>query len=226
MKCSHPPLLQRCATIGLAALMLLLAPNVTAQVFPLEEPAFDVLLKSAEYELRRYRPMIVAEVVVQGDIDAAGKEGARLVKDYIFRQGVNEQLNIGKKDGQQISMTVPVTMEKTTEKISMTVPVTMEANAGTGYRLHFVMPSKYTLETLPKSMDPRVVLRGIPSQKVATLRFSKFSTEANIAAQTALLRNWMAQQGLKAAGEPQFARYDPPFIPPMLRRSEILIAVE
>ena len=58
------------------------------------------------------------------------------------------------------------------------------------------------------------------------MRFSKFSTEATIAAQTALLQSWMAQQGLKAAGKPQFARYDPPFVPPLLRRSEILIAVE
>jgi hypothetical protein len=71
-----------------------------------------------------------------------------------------------------------------------------------------------------------VTLREIPAQRVAAVRFSKFSTEATIAAQTALLQNWMAQQGLKAAGKPQFARYDPPFVPPLLRRSEILIAVE
>ena len=189
---------QRSESVTLALLCLLFAPAATAQVFSLEEPAFEVLAKSADYELRSYRPMVVAEVVVQGDIAVAGKEGARLVKDYIFRQGANESMDAGQRAEEKISMTVPVTMEKTPEKISMTVPVTMEGNAGSGYRLHFVMPSKYT----------------------------KFSTEANIAEQTALLRNWMAQQGIKAAGEPQFARYDPPFVPPMLRRSEILIAVE
>ena len=183
----------------------------SAQVFSLEEPAFEILVKADAYELRSYRSMVIAEVIVQGDVATAGKEGSRLIKDYIFREGANEP----KGDGQRGE-----------GKISMTVPVTMESNAGSGYRLHFVMPSKYTLQTLPKPTDPRVTLRAIPAQKVAALRFSKFSTEANIAEQTALLRNWMAQQALKAAGEPQFARYDPPFVPPMLRRSEILIAVE
>jgi hypothetical protein len=213
-------------SVALTLLWFVFAPVATAQVFSLEEPAFEVLVKSAEYELRSYRPMVVAEVVVQGDIATAGKEGARLIKDYIFRQGSNDSIGSAQIANDKISMTVPVTMEKMPEKISMTVPVTMEASDGTGYRLHFVMPSKYTLQTLPKPADSRVTLRAIPEQKVAALRFSKFSTEANIDVQTALLQNWMVQRGLKAAGKPQFARYDPPFVPPMLRRSEILIAVE
>lgn len=37
-----------------------------------------------------------------------------------------------------------------------------------------------------------VTLREIPAQKVVAVRFSKCSTEATIAAQTALLRSWMA----------------------------------
>jgi len=212
--------------VALASLWLLVSPAATAQMFQLEEPAFETLKKASEFELRSYRPMVVAEVLVQGDVASAGKEGSRLVKDYIFRQGANEPASAVQKDGEKISMTVPVTMEKTPEKISMTVPVTMESSAGSGYRLHFVMPSKYTLQTLPKPLDPRVTLREIPAQKVAVVRFSKFSTEATIATQTALLQSWMAEQGLKATGKPQFARYDPPFVPPLLRRSEILIAVE
>ena len=207
----HLTLCRRGVSVALAWVWLLFAPAATAQLFSLEEPAFEVLVKAAAYELRSYRPMVVAEVVVQGDVIAAGKEGSRLVKDYIFRKGANEPADAGQQVG---------------EKISMTVPVTMESNAGSGYRLHFVMPSEYTLQTLPKPADPRVTLREIPAQRVAAVRFSKFSTEATIAEQTALLRNWMAQQGLKASGKPQFARYDPPFVPPMLRRSEILIAVE
>ena len=83
----YSTLRQRGESVALALLCLLLAPVATAQVFSLEEPAFEVLAKSADYELRSYRPMVVAEVVVQGDITVAGKEGARLVKDYIFRQG-------------------------------------------------------------------------------------------------------------------------------------------
>lgn len=225
----------------MASTTILLATNASAQRYDLEEPAFQVLKKDGNFELRNYKSMIVAEVVVQGDVTAAGKEGSRLVKEYIFREGANDPGNKPNRDSEKvsmtlpvtmekapekISMTLPVTMEKATEKISMTLPVTMESNAASSYRLHFVMPSKYTMQTLPKSADPRVTLREVPPQKVASIRFSKFSTEAVIAEQTALLQGWINTQGLKAAGKPQFARYDPPFVPPLIRRSEILIAVE
>jgi len=228
MKSTHQPLAccRRAAALAVASVFLLATPAANAQVFSLEEPAFDILKKTSEFELRSYRPMVVAEVFVQGDVATAGKTGSRLVKDYLFREGAQETAAADHKGRETISMTVPVTMEKTPEKISMTVPVTMESTAASGYRLHFVMPSKYTMQTLPKPADPRVTLREVPAQKVAAIRFSKFSTEATITAQTTLLQGWIAQQGLKAVGKPQFARYDPPFVPPLLRRSEILIAVE
>jgi hypothetical protein len=197
-----------------------------AQLFSLEQPKYQSLEKDAEYELRLYKPMLVAEVVVEGDLTSAGKEGARLVKQYIFREGPNASLDTKKQASEQISMTLPVTMEKKQEKISMTLPVTMEAKSKSTYRLHFVMPSSYTLDTLPKSADPRVTVRAIPEQKIASIRFSKFSTEANVAEQTSLLMNWMDKKGLVANGAPQFARYDPPSVPPLLRRSEILIPVQ
>jgi hypothetical protein len=211
------------------ALLLLAAFTVSgahAQLFSLEEPRYQSLEKDAAFELRFYKPMIVAEVVVQGDLAAAGKEGSRLVKQYIFREGPHAALDQKAQAADRISMTVPVTMEKVSEKIAMTVPVTMEATTNSTYRLHFVMPSSYTLDTLPKSADPRVSLRAIPEQKWASVRFSKFSTEATVAEQTALLKNWMNQKGLRANGPPQFARYDPPSVPPLLRRSEILIPVQ
>ena len=222
-----PVAFYRCAAAWAAASFgLFAAPMASAQMFDLEEPVFDIIQKDAGFELRSYRPMVVAEVMVQGDVARAGKEGARLVKDYIFREGLNKPADGSLAGSEKISMTLPVTMEKAPEKIAMTVPVTMAPGASANYRLHFVMPSKYTLQSLPKPTDPRVSLREVPAQKVAAVRFSKFSTEGVIAAQTTLLQGWMAQQGLKPAGKPQFARYDPPFVPPLLRRSEILIAVE
>lgn len=200
----------------LARKVLFLLPALTvvgaqAQLFSLEQPKFQSLEKEAEFELRLYSPMVVAEVVVQGDLDSAGKEGSRLVKQYIFREGPNASLDKKNPDA---------------DKISMTLPVTMEAQSKSTYRLHFVMPSSYTIDTLPKSADPRVSTRAIPAQKFAVIRFSKFSTEANVAAQTSLLKHWMDKKGLIANGAPQFARYDPPSVPPLLRRSEILIPVQ
>jgi SOUL heme-binding protein len=220
---SLTPLLTRIVIFCSATLTVI---SAQAQLFSLEQPKFQSIEKDAEFELRLYNPMIVAEVVVQGDLNAAGKEGSRLVKQYIFREGPHAAL--GKKNlaSEKVSMTLPVTMEKKPEKISMTLPVTMEAQSKSTYRLHFVMPSSYTLETLPKSADPRVTIRAIPEQKFAAIRFSKFSTEANVAEQTSLLKDWIEKKALVANGAPQFARYDPPSVPPLLRRSEILIPVQ
>ncbi|WP_296510489.1 heme-binding protein [Rhodoferax sp.] len=222
---------RRCVARMLAIPAVFLAAMLTvvsaqAQLFSLEQPKFQLLDKEADFELRRYSPMIVAEVTVQGDLTKAGKEGSRLVKQYIFREGANASLDQEKQAPDKISMTVPVTLEKVPEKISMTLPVTMEAQSPSTYRLHFVMPSSYTLDTLPKSADPRVTTRAIPEQKFASVRFSKFSTEANVAEQTVMLRSWMDKKGLVPNGLPQFARYDPPSVPPLLRRSEILIPVQ
>jgi hypothetical protein len=219
-------LMRSLATQAVFLAATLAAVGAHAQLFSLEQPKFQSLEKDAEFELRQYSPMVVAEVVVQGDLTSAGKEGSRLVKQYIFREGPNASLDQKKPASEKISMTLPVTMEKEPEKISMTLPVTMEAQSKSTYRLHFVMPSSYTLETLPKSADPRVTVRAVPEQKFASIRFSKFSTEANVAEHTALLRKWMDKKGLVANGPPQFARYDPPSVPPLLRRSEILIPVQ
>ncbi len=224
---NDPNKLMRLLRSTFACLLVTLSvSSLHAQLFSLEQPKFQSLEKDAQYELRLYKPMLVAEVVVEGDLTSAGKEGARLVKQYIFREGPNASLDQKEQAFEQISMTLPVTMEKKQEKISMTLPVTMEAKSKSSYRLHFVMPSSYTLDTLPKSADPRVTIRAIPEQRFATIRFSKFSTEANVAEQTSLLVKWMDKKGLVASGAPQFARYDPPSVPPLLRRSEILIPVQ
>ena len=123
------------------------------------------------------------------------------------------------KASEKIAMTAPVVMEKSMEK-------SMEKNAGETYRVHFVMPSQYTMATLPKPINPKVTLREVTAQKMAVIRFSGFSTDEKVRIKTEALRNWIRQQGLKSIGNPQFARYDPPMMPAFLRRSEVMIAVE
>jgi hypothetical protein len=106
----------------------------------------------------------------------------------------------------------------------MTAPVTTEGS-GNRWRMHFVMPSKYTMATLPVPTDPRVTLREVPPRQVAARTFSGFVTEARVSAETEALRAWMIERGLQADGPAQLARYNPPWSIPFLRRNEILIPV-
>jgi hypothetical protein len=217
------------------ALLAMLVP-ISLASFAIEEPPFEVVTKEGEFELRQYRGFIVAETLVQGNLDEASNAGFRAIAGYIF--GGNTKLNASEK----IAMTAPVTVEalgdkrrdapdaKTAqnagEKIAMTAPVTLEAKPDGWYRVHFVMPQQYTLQSLPKPTNANVHLREVAGQRIAAIRFSGFSTEEKVKTKTALLMQWLTKQGLKAKGNPQFARYDPPIMPPFLRRSEMLIEVE
>jgi len=68
-------------------------------------------------------------------------------------------------------MTAPVTVEPQSEKIAMTAPVTVSAanpesvmTNSNKWRVHFVMPSQYTLANIPQPKNAEVKLREIPGK--------------------------------------------------------------
>ena len=190
----------------------------TGSAMAIEEPKYTVIEKSEAYELRAYSPKVVAETLVPGSMDKASSAGFRLIADYIF--GNNTSRTGG---NEKISMTAPVTMEPESEKISMTAPVSME-QAGGQWRVHFVMPGQYTLETLPRPNNPAVTLREVPTSNYAVIRFSGFAGEDKIAKKTADLMTWLDSKGITPVGKPELARYNPPWTLPFLRRNEVMVA--
>jgi hypothetical protein len=48
-------------------------------VMAYEEPKYDVIEKSDVFELRAYKPFIVAEAFVDGSMDEASNKGFRLI---------------------------------------------------------------------------------------------------------------------------------------------------
>ena len=183
-----------------------------------EEPQFSVLEKTHPFELRSYAPMILAEVKVEGNLDEASSQGFRLIAAYIFGQNqVNEK----------IAMTSPVVVEgqaPKSAKIAMTSPVTIESNSGQ-WTISFVMPAEYTMESLPKPLNPKVQLRQIPAVKRAVIGFTGFYNENKVSERTLELEEWMKAKNLQAASAPKFARYNPPWTLPFMRRNEIMIDV-
>lgn len=199
---------------------LLLGLLSTGTLMATEEPKFESLRQEGNIEIRRYVPVIVAETLVVGDMDSASRRGFQLIANYIF--GHNER----------IAMTVPVVAEPqgSAEKIAMTVPVSIEAQntdnskmAGAQrWRIHFVMPSQYTLATLPKPLDPQVQLREIPAKTFAALTYSGINSESTVQEKADQLLNWLKTREIATIGQPQLARYNPPWTLPFLRRNEIL----
>lgn len=201
----------------LAALLLLAALPAMAAI---EEPAFETERREGDFEIRRYAPMIVAETMVEGDPWSASNEGFRVIAGYIFGNNVS----VRGTGSEKVAMTAPVSLETAPEKIAMTAPVTTEA-AGGRFRMHFVMPAQYTMQTLPRPTDARVSLREIPAQRMAVVRFSGFSGEDKVKEKTGELLDWLRAQGFEPAGPAQLARYDPPWTLPFLRRNEVMVAL-
>jgi DNA gyrase inhibitor GyrI len=193
-----------------------------------DEPQYKVIFNSQHIEIRQYAPMLVAQVYVDGDMDEASNKGFRLIASYIF--GNNQAAT--QPESEKIAMTTPVTIEPQAEKISMTAPVAIEPQSQEGnmatsqrWRVHFVMPSQYTLSSIPKPKDSSVKLREIPEQYFVALRYSGFNTTAKVQQRTDELRDWSTSQGLTLIGGAQLARYNPPWTLPMFRRNEILIEI-
>jgi hypothetical protein len=180
-----------------------------------EKLAYRTIEQDGQFELRLIEPHVVAETFVEGDFESVGSEGFRRLVAYIG--GAN-------RTQARISMTAPVVQEPASEEIAMTAPAAQEM-VGDRYRITFLMPSKYTLETLPQPTDTRIRLRAEPMRSVAAIRYTGFWSRLRYDDHERRLREWIQRRGLEPVSEPVWARYDPPFMPWFLRRNEILIEV-
>lgn len=180
----------------------------------IEEPRYVVMTVRDGYEIRDYEPHLVAEVEAEGALDEASNEGFSILSGYIF--GANASKS-------PIAMTAPVG-KRPSERIAMTAPVLADTS-GNRHTITFSMPSKYALETIPVPDDKRIILREVPRRRVAALRFGWYATEARVAAMEGRLLSVLERDGLFPVGEPELARYDPPFAMPLLLRNEILVEI-
>jgi effector-binding domain-containing protein len=182
----------------------------------IEKAAYTVEKTDGAFQVRQYAPQVVAETLVEGTLEEAGNKAFRPLFNYI--SGANRSQG-------KIAMTAPVTQQRDGEKIAMTAPVGQEA-VSNQWAITFMMPTNYTLETLPAPTDEKVRLRGIPARRMAAVRYSGTWSRQRYERNLARLREWMKTQGLAAAGDPVWARYNAPFTPWFLRRNEVLVPLE
>lgn len=165
-----------------------------------EQPPYESVSLDGDFELRDYPELAVAEVTTTGERQQAVSAGFGPLAGYIFAK------------------------EREGEKIAMTAPVTQTAE-GREWIVRFIMPSQYTLETLPRPAGSQVRLETLPPRRMAAVRFSGVANDALIAEQEARLVAWMQQRDLSVAGVPTYAYYNDPFTPGFLRRNEVLVPV-
>jgi len=181
-----------------------------------EEAKYQVITKDGAFELREYRPQLLAEVTMSGSIEEAGDRAFRPLFNYISGENQSQA---------DIAMTAPVGLKAAGEEIAMTAPVGQEKRGTNGWAVSFMMPDTYTIDTLPRPTNPDITIREVPARRMAAVRYSGRWTSEKYYTNLEKLKQWIAEQKLIITGEPVWARYNAPFVPWFLRRNEVLIPV-
>ena len=175
-------------------------------------PEYRVLMSDGEFELRAYPEMVVAEAVVRGPRKEALGRGFQRLADYIFAKS---------RPGEALPMTVPV-LQDGGDPMASDPPLFDDDLAEGAWRVRFVMPEGRSVADLPAPPDG-IALVELAARRLGAARFSGVADDDRLAEHEDRLRGWLTRQGEAAHGEPEYAFYNSPMIPPPLRRSEVLI---
>lgn len=198
-----------------------------------ETPKHEVVKKYEGYEVRCYAPSIVAEVTsdsiksdeIKTDRDFS-KMAFPLLAKYIgvFSTPENTQGN----KPQAMAMTAPVIMSaQKSEAMAMTAPVVMEAK-DSRMSMQFVLPSKYTMESVPKPTNEAVHIYELPPRTLAAMAFTGRFDMASALKKAEELRKLLEKDGVSVAenGHWTYAGYNPPWTLPWLRTNEVFWPVD
>lgn len=174
-----------------------------------EKPAFETVEKTDAFEIRQYQPYLVAETEVSGEFQQAGNRAFNALFNYI--SGSNQVVNASAGGSEKISMTVPVNQWQTDEG---------------AYRISFVVPSKYSMDTVPAPTSAAVSIRQVDHGLTAVIRYRGNWSQERYTQKLEQLTTALVKDGrFQPAGKPYFARYNPPMIPGVFRRNEILLPI-
>ena len=147
------------------------------------------------------------------DYKHAVERGFNILAGYIFGSNTARQ---------KMAMTTPVKVNQS-QKIAMTTPVTVSGKDS--FKVAFIMPSEFTLDTLPIPNDPNIQLIQVPEHTMAVIRYSGYFPQNKIETNKERLGQWVLEQGLQPMGEYIVAGYNPPWVPGFMARNEVLVRV-
>ena len=107
----------------------------------------------------------------------------------------------------------------------MTAPVQQQFT-GDDWQISFVMPSEYTMETLPKPVNEHVTIKEIPAKTFAVITFSGTNSDKNVKDHENQLMTYVGANELLVIGTPKYAFYNPPWTLPPMRRNEVMIEIQ
>lgn len=183
----------------------------------IEKPEYKVVFVDGAVEYRLYQSFIVAETEIIGleSWKDASNEGFRRLFKYITGDNNGEE---------KIAMTAPVQQSKIQAEdvvFNQAEPLTTKS----GWKVGFMLPSSYSIADAPMPEDERIEIRTVPEKLVAAIRYSGRWTTRNFDKYESRLLAAVMEENIEILGESETAFYNPPFVPPFMRRNEILVEV-
>jgi hypothetical protein len=162
-------------------------------------PSYSVISRTKSVEVRAYPELIFAETIVSGELRTALNTGFRRLASYIFAK------------------------QRDTEKIEMTAPVLFQpVERKNQWRMRFILPERFVQATPPTPVSDDVCIVREKACHVATLPVPGAPDYKTWQKYEKALRADLTND-YSPCETAWFARYDAPWIPPFLRRNEILI---
>lgn len=170
----------------------------------LETPAYKVVEKDRNIEVRYYESMLLQSVKVSGNQYKSLRQGFRPLVNYIGAKG---------REGEKISMTAPVMQSL--------------GDTNNEWIVSFSMPSKYSKKTLPEPNNKQVYSEQLKPIMAAVIRFSGKTDRSGslIKEKEKTLLNWLKNRDFKIISKPKYLFYNDPSTPGFLRRNEVMVII-
>ena len=161
---------------------------------------YRLLTKVDNVEIRSYSEHLLATVKVDSGFSRAGYSAFGDLFDYI--SGNN-------REKQKIAMTTPV-IQRPTKK---------------GWAVSFVMPEMLLSQGMPEPQSNQVVQEKIESRLMAAVQYSGSWRESKFLKHKGILIKTIKKTEYRICGPVLWARYNPPFSLPFMRRNEVIAQV-
>jgi hypothetical protein len=129
---------------------------------------------------------ISASVEVAGDSIDAPSRAFGLLAGFIFGDNTKQS---------SIAMTAPVTSTAVvSQKIAMTAPVTAESNEKGSTKVSFIMPSSWTMDTLPTPNNSQIRIHKEIPEKIAVRTFDGYAQKKRVEKEWNLFQEELTEQ--------------------------------
>lgn len=166
----------------------------------IEKYPYKVVQNYGDFEVRNYEASLFTSVKLSNKTyKETSSQGFSILAGYIF--GRNNK----------------------NEKIAMTSPVAMTIDDAT--TMMFLVPKKYTKETLPKPDNADIEFTEMPAKKVAAITFSGWANDDKIKDYKEKLIAALDKDGIKYTTNFYFLGYNAPF-ELLNRKNEVIVELE